>query len=175
MTELQRILGQNCSGTTSGNAGQLMGIVPDANSNPSTINGTTESASYTYDLWGRLATSSQTSNGSSAQRRFAYDRWNNRTGVWDATSGGNQIQSVTLQQSGEAPTNEIQSVTTSGTVNYTYDANGNATSDGVHTYSYDAENRLGSVDGTAALYAYDYQNRRIKKLIGSTSTHYIWE
>src|SRR5262249_12283775 len=89
--------GQMGSGSTAGNAGQLMSI-----SGTSTINGTTESASYTYDNLGRLITSNQTSNGSSAQRRFGYDRWGNRTGVWDATTGGNQIQSVALQQSGGA-------------------------------------------------------------------------
>jgi len=69
----------------------------------------------------RLVSSNQTSNGSSAQRRFEYDRWGNRTGVWDAVSGGNQIQSVVLQQSGGAPTNQLISVTNSGTtLNYTY-------------------------------------------------------
>ena len=98
--------GQMGSGSTAGNAGQLMAI-----NNNSTINGTTESAAFTYDNVGRLVTSDQTSNGSSAQRRFAYDRWGNRTGVWDATSGGNQIQSIALQGSGGIPTNQIQSVT----------------------------------------------------------------
>lgn len=141
-------------------------------------NGTTESASYTYDVAGRLATASLTSNGASAQRRFDYDRWGNRPGTWDATTGGNQIQSLSLQQSGGAPTNRITSVTNSGaTVNYSYDANGNVTSDGVHAYQYDAENRLVSVDsGATASYAYDHQNRRIKKTVGETTLiHYVWQ
>jgi RHS repeat-associated protein len=60
--------------------------------------------------------------------------------------------------------------------NYSYDANGNLTSDGVHAYDYDAENRLTGVDaGATAAYAYDYQNRRIKKVASGTSTHYVWE
>jgi RHS repeat-associated protein len=141
------------------------------------IGGTTESASYTYDLLGRLVTSNQTSNGASAQRRFVYDRWGNRTEVWDATSGGTQIQSVTLEQSGGAPTNRLTSVTNSGaTVNYSYDSAGSVTSDGVHSYGYDAENRLVSVDGgSTASYGYDHQNRRVKKVVGSTTTHYVWE
>jgi hypothetical protein len=144
--------------------------------NNSTINGTAESAAFTYDNVGRLVTSNQTSNGSSAQRRFAYDRWNNRTGVWDATSGGNQIQSITLQGSGGVPTNQIQSVTSGGTVNYTYDAAGNVSNDGAHGYTYDSENRLVSVDGgSTASYAYDHQNRRYKKTVGSTVTHYVWQ
>ncbi len=165
----QASAGQMGAGSTAGNAGQLMTV-------SGTINGTTESAAYTYDDLGRLVTSNQTSNGSSAQRRFAYDRWGNRTGMWDATSGGNQIQSITLQQSGGAPTNQIASVTTTGTVSYSYDAAGNVTNDGVHTYVYDSENHLVSVDGgVTGSYAYDNQNRRYKKAVGSTITHYVWE
>jgi len=161
--------GQMGSGSTAGNAGQLMSI-------SGTIGGLNESAAYTYDNLGRLVTSNQVSNGSSAQRRFAYDRWGNRTGMFDATSGGNQIQSITLGQSGGAPTNQIASVTSGSTVNYTYGATGNVTNDGVHSYGYDSENRLVNVDGgSTASYAYDHQNRRYKKTIGSTVTHYVWQ
>ena len=161
--------GQMGSGSTAGNAGQLMSI-------SGTIGGSTESAAFTYDNLGRLVTSNQTSNGSSAQRRFAYDRWGNRTGMWDATSGGTQIQSITLQGSGGIPTNQIASVTEGSTVNYTYDAAGNVTNDGVHSYSYDSANRIVSVDGgSTASNAYDHQNRRYKKTIGSTVTHYVWQ
>ena len=165
----QASAGQMGAGSTAGNAGQLMSI-------SGTINGTTESASYTYDNLERLTTSNQTSNGSSAQRRFAYDRWGNRTGMWDAVSGGTQIQSFTLQQSGGVPTNRISSVTSGTTVSYTYDNNGNVTNDGVHAYTYDSENRLVSVDsGATASYAYDAHNRRYKKTVGGTVTHYVWE
>ena len=161
--------GQMGSGSTAGNAGQSMSI-------SGTINSTTESASYTYDNVGRLVTSSQTTNGASAQRRFAYDRWGNRTGVWDATSGGNQIQSIALQQSSGVTTNQIQSVTAGSTLNYTYDAAGNVTNDGAHNYTYDAENRLVSVDsGSTVEYRYDYRNCRVKKTVGSRVTHSIWE
>jgi hypothetical protein len=58
----QASAGQMGAGSTAGNAGQLMSI-------SGTINGTTESADYSYDNLGRLVTSNQTSNGSSAQRR----------------------------------------------------------------------------------------------------------
>jgi RHS repeat-associated protein len=68
-------------------------------------------------------------------------------------------------------------VTNSGnTVNYAYDSAGSVTSDGVHSYGYDAENRLVSVDGgSTASYSYDHQNRRVKKVVGSSTTHYVWE
>jgi RHS repeat-associated protein len=165
----QATAGQNGAGTTAGNSGQLMSI-------SGTINGTTESAAYSYDLWGRLTTSSQTTNAVSAQRRFAYDRWGNRTGMWDATTGGNQIQSVVLQQSGGAPTNRLTSVTTNSVqANYTYDAAGNGTNDGAHSYVYDGENRSVSMDNGAVLCAYDHQNRRIKKSVGGLPTHCVWE
>jgi RHS repeat-associated protein len=120
--------GQMGAGTTAGNAGQLMSI-------SGTIAGTTESAAYTYDDVGRLVTSNQTSNGSSAQRRFDYDRWGNRTGVWDAVSGGNQTQTITLEQSGGAPTNRIQTVYPPR-VNFALSANG-ATASASSTFSSD--------------------------------------
>jgi len=166
--------GQMGVGSTVGNAGQLMNV-------SGTINGTSETAAYTYDNYSRLVTSDQTSNASSAQRRFAYDRWGNRTGVWNATSGGTQIQSVSNQTvsfpgTGSAPTNRITSVTSGATVNYSYDANGNMTNDGVHSYTYDSENRLVNVDpGGGASYAYDHQNRRYKTTVGSIVTHYVWQ
>jgi RHS repeat-associated protein len=165
----QASAGQMGTGSTAGNAGQLMTVT-------GSIGGQAESAAYTYDLLGRLVTSNQTTNGVSAQRRFVYDRWGNRTAVYDATSGGTQIQSIALEQSGGAPTNRIASVTSGGTVNYVYDAAGNVTSDGAHSFTYDAENRLVSVDGGAtAVYGYDHSNRRIKKTVGGVTTHCVWE
>jgi RHS repeat-associated protein len=92
--------------------------------------------------------------------------------VWNATSGGTQIQSVTLQQSGGAPTNRIATV---NSASYSYDAAGNVTNDGSHSYTYDAENRVVSVDGGAATYNYDQRSWRVKKAVGASVTHYIWE
>jgi RHS repeat-associated protein len=327
----QGTAGQMGAGSTAGNAGQLMSI-------SGSIGGVTETAGYTYDDLGRLVTSNQTSNTASAQRRFAYDRWGNRSGMWDATSGGNQIQQITREQSAGVPTNRLQGVSTartnvalaanggtasasstipesngwgsfppSGAINgdrkganwesgggwaddtvntypdwiqvsfkgsktinemdvftlqdnytspseptetmtfttwgivdfqaqywngsswqtvpggsitgnnkvwrkftfsditidklrvnvtgalngrsrvveleayqstatYSYDAAGNVTNDGAHSYTYDSGNRLASVDGgSTSSYGYDHQNRRFKKTIGSTVTHYIWQ
>jgi RHS repeat-associated protein len=162
--------GQQGTGSTAGNSGQLMSI-------SGTINATTESANYTYDLLGRVVTSNQTTNSTSAQRRFVYDRWGNRTSEYDATSGGNQIQSISLTQSGGVPTNRIASVTTGSTTqNYNYDANGNVTNDGVHTYQYDGVNRLVSVDnGSTAQYSYDQRNCRVKKSAIGIVIHALWD
>ena len=162
----QAAAGQMGAGSTAGNAGQLMSI-------GGTIGGSTESAAYTYDNLARLVTSNQTSNGSSAQSRFRYDRWGNRTGMWDAVSGGNQIQSITIDQTNGVDNNRIKVV--SGQA-YGYDAAGNLLNDGAHSYTYDSENRLVSVDGgSTASYGYCHQNRRYKKTIGSTVTDYVWD
>jgi RHS repeat-associated protein len=64
----------------------------------------------------------------------------------------------------------------SGLQSFTYDDDGNLTSDGVWDYSYDAENRLTSMTATTAAVAggfanqrlefkYDYQSRRVSKLV----------
>ncbi|MEN3334929.1 MAG: hypothetical protein V7641_4294 [Blastocatellia bacterium] len=131
--------GQMGVGSTAGNAGQLMAI-----SSTSTINATTESASYTYDNYGRLVTSNQTSNGASAQRRFDYDRWGNRTAVYDATSGGNLIQAVALEQTSGIPTNRIESVHSAAT-NVAAASNG-ATASASSTYS-SGTPASGAIDG----------------------------
>jgi RHS repeat-associated protein len=162
--------GQTGVGTVAGNANEVMSV-------NGAINQYTETTTNTYDNDLRLVTSSQTSNGMNAQRRIVWDRWDNRTSVYNAVTGGTQIQSVTLQQSGGVPTNRITSITNNGsTLNYTYDAAGNVTNDGINSYTYDAENRLVSVNaGATAQYAYDYSHRRIKKVASGVTTHYIWK
>jgi YD repeat-containing protein len=61
---------------------------------------------------------------------------------------------------------------------YCYDAAGNLLDQttcpsGSHQYAYDGANRLTSVNGTAATYSY-FGALRIKKLLGSPSTVYIY-
>jgi RHS repeat-associated protein len=157
--------GESGLNTVAGNSGQLMGIT-------GTIGGFDRSQAFSYDNVERL----KTATGWGAwQRRYDYDRWSNRTAVWDQASGGNQIQSISLQQSGGAPTNRILNV--SG-VSYIYDAAGNLTSDNgaAGKYKYDAESRLVKVDGGGtATYSYDSGNRRVKKVAGGHTTYYIWE
>jgi len=145
-----------------------------------TINGQSRAQSFTYDDVGRLVTAT---GWEAWQRRFDYDRWGNRTGVWDATVGGTQIQSIGLQQqagsSPGAPSNRMQTMTQVGsTLTQQYDAAGNLINDGVHAYRYDAEGRLVKVDASTAneaVYSYDANNWRVKKLVGGVTTYYIWE
>jgi hypothetical protein len=171
--------GSSGAATTAGNSGQLMAIT---SSPASTINGQARNQTFTYDDLGRLVTAT---GWATWQRRFDYDRWGNRTGVWDATSGGLQIQSVTLQQQPGAPagvpSNRSTTITNGGTgLTQTYDAAGNLIGDGVHTYQYDGENRIARVDaGTSneADYFYDANNCRVKKTTSNNTytTYCIWE
>ncbi len=158
-------------------AGSQTGNVDSLTSVSGNIGGQPESATYSYDLLGRLAISTQAQNGVSVGRQFSYDRWGNRTAVADTNNGGAQLQSASLATSGGVPTNRIN-VITNGTTNaqYSYDAAGNVTSDGQHTYQYDGENRLISVDqGAGGQYGYDHHNRRVKKTLGTSTVHYVWE
>jgi RHS repeat-associated protein len=93
--------------------------------------------------------------------------------VWDAVSGGNQLQNTVIEQVGGIKTNRIASV--NGTA-FSYDASGNLTGDGARALTYDAMNRLVSVSGlTPESYGYDAANRRVKTEAGGVVTHYIWE
>jgi RHS repeat-associated protein len=155
--------GQMGYGTTSGNSGQLVSI-------SGTINGQGRNQAFTYDNVERLVTA--TGWGTWA-RRHDYDRYGNRTAVWDAVSGGNQLQNTVMEQVGGIKTNRIASV--NGTA-FSYDASGNVTVDGASTFTYDAESRIVSVSGLSSeSYGYDAKNHRVKKVVGGVVTHYIWE
>ena len=67
--------------------------------------------------------------------------------MWDAVSGGNQLQNTVIGQAAGMKTNRIASV--NGTA-FSYDASGNVINDGARTCTYDAENRIVSVSAPAA-------------------------
>jgi RHS repeat-associated protein len=155
--------GQMGSGSTVGNSGQLVSV-------NGTINGQNRDQTFAYDNVARLVTA--TGWGSWA-RRVGYDRFGNRTGVWDAASGGNQLQNTVIEQAGGIATNRVASV--NGTA-YSYDASGNVTGDGARTFTYDAEKRIVSVGGSSSeSYSYDASNHRLKKTSGTVVTHCVWE
>jgi RHS repeat-associated protein len=157
------LAGQMGNGSKAGSSGQLVSVT-------GTINGQGRNQAFTYDNVGRLVTA--TGWGAWA-RRFDYDRYGNRTGVWDAVSGGNPLQNALMEQVGGIKTNRITSV--NGTA-FAYDASGNVTGDGARAYTYDAENRIVSVsDPSSESYGYDASNHRVKKEVGGVVTHYIWE
>jgi RHS repeat-associated protein len=155
--------GKMGNGSTPGNSGQLVSVT-------GTINSQNRNQAFTYDNVGRLATAT---GWEAWARRFDYDQYGNRTAVWDAASGGNQLQNTVIGQVAGIKTNRIASV--NGTT-FSHDASGNMTGDGARTYTYDAENRIVSVSGAISeSYGYDAGNRRVKKEAEGVVTHYIWE
>jgi RHS Repeat. len=144
------VAGASGVSTVAGNSGQLMSIT-------GAVNSQTRNQGFTYDNVGRLATAS---GWSVWGRRYGYDRFGNRTGMWDATSGGNQLQNIAIATTSSVPNNRIANV---NGVSYTYDASGKVTADGGHSYTYDGEGRLATVDsGATATNVYDGENRRVK-------------
>ncbi|MCI0720192.1 MAG: hypothetical protein L0338_14665 [Acidobacteria bacterium] len=140
-----------------GNNGQMTSIT-DAMQSGRTVN-------YTYDALGRLATALTQGSASYPQwgLSWTYDRYSNRT-----------AQTVTA---GTAPSNSLtvnpinNRITGTG---FGYDASGNMTQDGLNTYTYEAENRIKTVNGTGATYTYNATGLRIKTVVGSTTTRYIY-
>jgi RHS repeat-associated protein len=116
---------------------------------------------YTYDAWGRLSASQAGTNGATWGYTYDYDRFGNRRNQNPVGTGTQVLLTI------DPTTNRIQD---SGNG---YDANGNMTADTVHNYAYDAENRVKTVDTTAATYSYD-DSLRIKKVTGGTTTVYIF-
>ncbi len=121
---------------------------------------------YEYDAWSRLrrAQTSDLQQPNTWKLEWDYDRFGNRRNQ-NLTGGTTSI--TTPQLSISETTNRI---TTAG---YAYDAAGNMTNDSLHTYTYDAENRVKTVDSTAATYTYSGP-LRVKKVQGSTTTVYIF-
>jgi RHS repeat-associated protein len=159
------VAGQMGSGSTAGNNGQIVSI-------NGTINGQGRNQAFTYDNLGRLNTA--TGWGAWA-RRYAYDPYGNRTGMWDAVSGGAQLQNTVIEQVAGVKTNRIASV--NGTT-FSYDASGNVTGDGTRTFTYDGEGRVVSVSMSglgSESYGYDSGNRRVRKEAGGGVTHCVYE
>jgi len=131
-------------------------------------------ASYSYDALYRLSTAVTTgsTNYSAWGLQESYDRYGNRT-VQKQTTG---MLAPQITVSVDPTTNHI-----TGT-GYGYDASGNMTNDGYNTLTYDAENRATKAtnQSTAGEYAYDGNNRRVKKCVPScaapqnTTTVYIF-
>ncbi len=100
---------------------------------------------------------------------YNYDALGNRTSVVDSST-------TTYITNGNS-LNQYDSV---GGVNYLYDNNGNLIDDGIYLYQYGVENRLLSVklkvdNSSVADYHYDYQGKRIEKIVDSSITRYVYD
>jgi len=119
-----------------------------------------------------LATNAVTVNGTTAYRKNEYFReqlsvTNTSAAVWDA---------VTITNSGASVSGHLYVAKTPES--YTYDLDGNLLSDGRWNYTWDGENRLvgmtslsGAPSGSQLqlAFAYDYQGRRIQKLVSTNN------
>jgi RHS repeat-associated protein len=134
----------------------------------------TKSENFTYDSLGRLSAAqtgvvNNTAGAKTWSLTWTYDRLGNR--LSQAMVGGDPTLPVNQPNFTIDPaTNRI--------VGYCYDQAGNLLDDascpaGSHKYFYDAANRLTKINTTAAVYTY-FGASRIKKVVGSTTTRYIY-
>jgi RHS repeat-associated protein len=138
-----------------------------------TLPGLTLTQTYTYDALNRLETANETA-GASWKQKFLYDRYGNRridTNTNNTSAdliGPNPVLSLTnnriVPQSGEQ---------------YLYDGAGNLkTGRNGETYSFDGENRMTAFNGGApggANYSYDGGGRRVKKVVGTVTTVFVYD
>jgi RHS repeat-associated protein len=125
----------------------------------------TKTENFTYDPWKRLQAAQTTTVSGTAgtwSLQWTYDRLGNR--LTQSLVGGN-VSIGQPQLVVDTNTNRI--------TGFGFDASGNMTSDGVNTYTYDAANRLTQVNTGAGTYTY-FGALRIKKVVGSTTTIYIY-
>jgi RHS repeat-associated protein len=131
----------------------------------------TRSEQFTYDGLGRLSaaqtiTVNSTAGAKTWSLQWTYDRFGNRlTQSMLAGDPNFLVGQPTL--SINPATNQI---TNSG---YTYDNAGNMKHDATAAYAFDGANRLISINATAAVYSY-FGSQRIKKVLGTTTTRYIY-
>ena len=85
----------------------------------------------------------------------------NGSGLFSGGNANNQYNSITIG--------------TASPITPYYDFRGNLTNDGTHSYDFDYKDRLTTVDSTAASYAYDAQNRRLTKTVGSATTRFVYD
>src|SRR6266478_1302423 len=170
--------GQNCThdsttkfglsysyGTVGNNNGQISGITDNTGAQEAG-----RSVTYTYDPLYRLSTA--TTTGSTAYPawglRETYDRYGNRS-AQAINSGCTGITCPTNSFTPDIATNRI--------TGDCYDANGNLMAESAPpcpspTYTYDAENHI--VNYLSAAYTYDGNGLRVKKVVGSTNTVYVF-
>jgi len=148
----------------------------------------------TYDSAGRLLRITETIGGSARIQAFAYDSLGRMTTFQGFTStAANESQSFTYDGNGNrlaktlngitetygyvAGTNRIAGSTINGAVASTYmhDGRGSVVSDGVRTFGYLASGRLGSANGGAASYGYNWMGLRVRKTLGGQARYFMYD
>jgi YD repeat-containing protein len=142
--------------------------------NPTTIvtsGGTSETATYGYDLLDRLT--SVCFKSSCPRSNDPYIRW-----TYDKV--GNRLTETRPSGPTTYGYNAADELTAAGSTAYGYDQNGNQTAAGTRSFSYDLANRLTSTTSgtTTTTYAYDGDGVRLKAQTGPGAaeiTNYLWD
>jgi len=120
---------------------------------------------FTYDMVNRLSSATEF-GAASWQQNYGYDRFGNR---W--YSLGNYLPNPTLTPQAQAAFDQSTNRLSASQ----YDNAGNQTLDAASgQYAYDAENRQVSFNYGAATYAYDGDGHRVKKVVGTTTTVFVY-
>ena len=161
------------STTVPGNNGQIQAVHYYTSNGPPKIEDTTKSELFSYDPWTRLnAAQTGTVSASIAgtwSLQWGYDRLGNR--LTQYLAGGNLPNGIGQPSLTFDPaTNRING--------YCFDSAGNLTDTGscptgTHLYTFDGANRLSKINGGPPTYTY-FGPLRIKKLVGTTTTTYIY-
>lgn len=148
--------------------------------------GFTATQNYTYDSLNRIEQATETITGQtplSWQQTFIYDRYGNRT--FDQTSVSGQYQTTTLPRNCPAEQNSVcpadnpaANASNNQLVGFTFDNAGNTQVDAQgKTFTYDAENKQTKVvsgGNTVGEYFYDGDGKRVKKIVGTETTIFIY-
>jgi len=136
-------------------------------------------ATYGYDNDSRVTSITYGTGGSCSSPpsdlgnpTYSYDADGRRTG----TAGSLTAVTLPANVTGTTSYNADNAQTTFNGTALSYDANGNLTSDGTNTYTWDARNHLTAIGGgSAASFTYDGFGRRVKKVIGGTTTQFLYD
>ncbi len=138
-------------------------------------------ASYGYDKDSRVTSITYGTGGSCSSPpsnlgnlTYTYDSDGRRT----ATAGSLAAVTLPANVTGGASTvyNADNAQTKFNGTALNYDANGNLTSDGTNTYTFDARNHLTAISGgSTASFVHDAFGRRVKKVIGGTTTQFLYD
>src|SRR5256714_1992164 len=140
-----------------------------------TLPNLTLSQSYSYDSLNRLQTAQEINGANQTWKQtFIYDRYGNRNFDTANTTIPSPLTNLIVDS-----TNNRIDPNAQGQGNIVYDSAGNLTRDvSGSTYSYDAENHqtlLNNGDVQAgASYFYDGDGRRVKKVVGSNTTVFVY-
>jgi len=123
---------------------------------------------YDYDLADRLILEKKVNSSGTVTNNVSY--------TYDVI--GNRLTKTVNGTTTNYSYDKANQLTALGSTAWTYDGNGNLTSDGRNTYKYNAENQMTSVVNsygtTIAVYEYDHEGRRTKKVNGGETEYYYY-